>query len=227
MSSTSHRKRGWGVPVGERLLRIAVYGGAGMIGSRIAAEAVSRGHHVTAITRREAGEIPDGVTRRLGDASDDDDVAMVAAQHDVVISAIGPSRSGGRPGDFLDTVQTLVENVGPRRIIFVGEAGSLLVAPGLRLVDTPEFSPAARPEALAHAGALELLRDSQHLADWVYISPAPAIAPGVRTGRYRTSGDTPAGDFITAEDFAVAVLDEVENPRVRRARFTVAAERRS
>jgi putative NADH-flavin reductase len=227
MGATSHRRRGWGVPVGARTLRIAVYGGAGMIGSRIAAEALSRGHSVTGITRTSAGQVPDGVTRRFGDAGDDDDVAMVAAQHDMVVSAIGPSRAGGRPSDFLDAVQTLVENIGPRRIIFVGGSGSLLAAPGLRLVDTPEFSPAAKPEALAQAEALTLLRESQHLADWVYISPPPSIAPGVRTGRYRTGGDTPVGDFITVEDFAVAVLDEVENPRHRRARFTVAAERRA
>jgi uncharacterized protein len=223
MSWSTHRRRGWSVPVGEGTLRIALYGGTGMIGSRVAREARGRGHAVTVVTRSGTGDVPSGVTRRTGDAGDDDDVAMVAAQHDVVISAIGPSRAGGRAQDYLDTIQTLVENVGPRRLIVVGGAGSLQIAPGLRLVDTPSFPRSARAEALVQVAALELLRDSQNLADWVYVSPAPAVAPGERTGRYVLGTDTVVGDFVTAEDLAVAILDEVEHPRFRRARFAVAA----
>lgn len=204
-------------------MRIALYGGTGMIGSRIAREAAERGHRVTVLTRSRAGEVPDGVARRIGDAGDDDDVAMVAAQHDVVISAISPRRAGGRPHDYLDTIQTLVENVGPRRLIVMGGAGSLQISPGLRLVDTPGFPLTARAEALTQVAALELLRDSQNLADWVYVSPAPSVAPGVRTGRYVLGTDTLVGDFVTAEDLAVAILDEVEHPRFRRARIAVAS----
>jgi uncharacterized protein len=209
--------------VGEGTLRIALYGGTGMIGSRVAREAADRGHRVTVLTRSGAGQVPDGVARRIGDAGDDDDVAMVSAQHDVVISAIGPRRAGGRAQDYLDTIQTLVENVGPRRLIVMGGAGSLQISPGLRLVDTPNFPPAARAEELIQVAALDLLRDSQNLADWVYVSPAPSVAPGERTGRYVLGTDTLIGDFITAEDLAVAILDEVEHPRFRRARIAVAA----
>lgn len=203
-------------------MRIALYGGTGMIGSRITREAADRGHRVTVLTRSGAGEVPDGVARRIGDAGDDDDVAMVSAQHDVVISAIRP-HAGGRAQDYLDTIQTLVENVGPRRLIVMGGAGSLQISPGLRLVDTPDFPSAARAEELIQVAALDLLRDSQNLADWVYVSPAPSVAAGERTGRYVLGAETLIGDFITAEDLAVAILDEVEHPRFRRARIAVAA----
>ena len=203
-------------------MKIALYGGSGMVGSRIADEAVARDHRVTLITRSGTGDVPPGCVLRRGDAGDGDDVARVAAEHDVVISAIAPSRTGGRHKVFLEVVATLAENVGSRRLVVVGSAGSLEVAPGLRLVDAPGFPPAARAEALTHAAALDLLRDSGALLDWVYISPAPFLAPGERTGRYRTGLDTIFGDQVSAEDFAVAVLDEIEQPRHRRDRFAVA-----
>lgn len=199
-----------------------MYGGRGMIGSRICSESVARGHAVSSITRTPAPDQVPGVVARTGDAADGDDVAMVAAQHDVVVSAIGPSRTGGRPERFLEAIQTLVENVGPRRLIVVGGAGSLQIAPGLRLMDTPEFPMSAKVEAQAQAAALDLLRDSQNLADWVYVSPAPGIAPGQRTGQYLLGADTVVGDFISAEDFAVAVVDEIDRPRYKRSRFAVA-----
>lgn len=202
-------------------MKIALYGATGMVGSRIAVEALSRDHRVTALSRHLA-EAPAGTEPRLGDASDSNDVARVAAEHDVVICAIGPSRSGGRPEVFLHAIATLVENVGTRRLVVVGDAGSLEVAPGLRLLDAPEFPAAVRAEALAQAAALELLRDSGGFADWVYVSPPPSLSPGERSGHYRVGVNTPVGDWISAEDFAVAIVDEVERPRARRERFTVA-----
>lgn len=123
---------------------------------------------------------------------------------------------------FLDAISVLAENVGSRRLVIVGGAGSLQVAPGLRLMDLARFPSAYRPEAVTQAAALELLRDTGALADWVYVSPAPAIGPGERLGRYRIGRESPIGDFISAEDFAVAIVDEIETPRFRRTRFNVA-----
>ncbi len=203
-------------------MRIALYGATGMMGSRIAAEALSRDHHVTAISRTPHSDVPVGAGVRLGDAGDADGVARVAAEHDVVVSAIGPSRTGARPQIFLHALACLAENVGTRRLVVVGGAGSLEVAPGLRLLDSPGFPAAYRPEALTQAAALELLKDTGAIVDWVYVSPAPAVGPGERTGKYRIGLDVPIGDWISAEDYAVAIIDEIEVPHFHRVRFNVA-----
>ena len=203
-------------------MKIALYGASGMIGSRIAAEAILRRHEVTGLTRTGSVELPEGCTPRQGDAADALDVARIAAEHDVVVSAIGPSRTGGRHKIYLDTMAVLGENVGTRRLIVVGSAGSLLVAPDLRLMDTAGFPPGAHAEAETQLATLELLRDTGALLDWVYLSPAPFIAPGERRGTYRRGVDMVLGDQISAEDFAIAVLDEIEHPLHHRSRFTVA-----
>jgi putative NADH-flavin reductase len=206
--------------VGE--MKIALYGATGVLGSRIAAEAVSRGHVVTALSRTKGAVVPEGARARTGDAGDADDVARIAAENDVVVSAIGPSRTGERHQMFLHALSVLAENVGTRRLVVLGGAGSLQVAPGLRLMDTPGFPSRSLPEAVTQAAALELLKDTGALANWVYISPAPAIGPGQRTGLYRVGLETPVGDWISAEDFAVAVVDEIEVPRFHRTRINVA-----
>ncbi|HEY7042187.1 MAG TPA: NAD(P)H-binding protein [Nocardioidaceae bacterium] len=203
-------------------MKIALYGASGMIGSRIAVEALSRDHAVTGLTRSGSIDVPPGCMPRRGDAADADDVARIASEHDVVISAIGPSRTGVRHEVFLHALATLAEQVARRRLIVVGGSGSLYVAPGLRLMDSPGFPPAAKPEQLTQATALELLKDTGALADWVYVSPAPFIAPGERRGHYRRGRDMVLGDQISAEDFALAIVDEVEQPKFHRSRFTVA-----
>jgi putative NADH-flavin reductase len=116
----------------------------------------------------------------------------------------------------------LAENVGTKRLFVVGGAGSLQLAPGLRLMDTPGFPEEHRAEAVTHAACLDLLKDVSGLVDWAYISPAPQVTPGTRTGIYRVGSDSPVGESISAEDFAVAIVDELEKPRHRRDRFTVA-----
>lgn len=203
-------------------MRIALYGATGMIGSRVVAEAVSRGHTVTAMSRSGVADAASGVTPRKGDAQNADDVARIAAEHDVVVSAIGPSRTGGRHEEFLNAIKTLAGNVGTRRLLVVGGAGSMQSAPGLRLVDMPDFPAAYRPEALTQAAALDLLKNTNSLVNWVYLSPASQIAPGTRTGRYQKGLEIPVGDFISAEDFAVALVDELQTPHFRRIRFHVA-----
>jgi putative NADH-flavin reductase len=202
---------------------IAVYGGAGTIGSRIVAEAIDRDHQVTVITRTGTADLPAGARARKGDAADADDVAKVASEHDVIVSAIGPSRSGARVEVFLTALRRLAENVGSHRLIVVGGSGLLYVAPGLRLLDTAGFPPAYRHEALAQLAALEQLRDGGGFVDWVYVSPAPVTTPGQRTGQYKIGSDMVLNNHISAEDYAVAILDEIERPRHRREQFAVSA----
>ena len=116
---------------------------------------------------------------------------------------------------------------GVRRLVVVGGAGSLEVAPGMQLVDTPQFPTAWKAVADAHRAALAIYREEPDL-EWTVVAPAAMIAPGVRTGHYRAGGDQLLVDAkgesrISAEDYAVAIADEVETPRHIRRRFTVAA----
>lgn len=203
-------------------MRIAIYGATGQVGKSIVAEAARRGHDVTALSRH-AAELPAGVAWTHGDLSDAQTVAAVARQHDVIVTANGPSRVPGEdPFAFASLIENLSRAAGSTRILVVGGAGSLEAAPGLRLVDTPEFPAEYKQEALATAAALEYLR-SQSQADWTYLSPAPIFPAGEPTGRYVVGADTPAGTSISGEDFAIALVDEIENPRHRSERFTVAA----
>jgi uncharacterized protein len=202
-------------------MRIAIYGATGMIGSRVLAEALARGHEVTGITRT-GGSLPAGARSVQGDAGDDDLAKGVAGEADVVVSAIGPSRTGGDRRQYLADVRNLAETLGNARLIVVGGAGSLLVE-GSRLVDNPDFPEVYRTEALIVAEALDYLRTLADGTDWTFISPAPVITPGQRTGTYKTGGDSPAGESISAEDYAVALLDEIDKPAHRRQRFTVAS----
>ena len=201
-------------------MKIAIYGATGMIGSRLAAEALKRGHEVTGITR-SGGDLPAGATALQGDAGDAALAKRVAVEADVVVSAIGPSRTGGDRREYLAELRTLVETLGGARLLVVGGAGSLL-AGGKRLIDDPGFPEIYLAEARIGAESLEYLRGLGAGTDWTYISPAPVIAPGERTGAYKLAADSPAGESISAEDYAVALLDEIENPRHRRQRFTVA-----
>ncbi len=201
-------------------MKIAIYGASGMIGSRVAAEAVSRGHDVTGVTR-SGGALPEGAVAVAGDAGDAASAKQVAADADVVVSAIGPSRTGGDHQEYLDALQVLAETAGDARLLVIGGAGSLLVD-GVRLVDSPAFPEAYKAEALTAAKALDYVRGLGDGVDWTFLSPAPVIAPGERTGSYRTELDSPAGDAISAEDFAVALIDELERAAHRRQRFTVA-----
>jgi uncharacterized protein len=214
-------------------MQILVYGGTGRVGSAIVAEAARRGHDVVAVSRRQSAELPADMTWVQGDAADTAAVAQAATEVDVVVSALGPSREpDGDPFAFAGIVRGLAEAVGATRLVVVGGAGSLYAAPGndplgpqasrLRLVDTPEFPEIYKTEALASAEALEALRATDPSVDWTFLSPAPVIDEGERTGSYRVGDESPVGSFIPFADSAVALIDEVEAPAHRRARFTVA-----
>jgi uncharacterized protein len=202
-------------------MKIALFGASGMIGSRIAAEAITRGHEVTGYTRSGA-PLPNKVMAATGDLGDETAVKEAATHHDVVVSATGPSRTGESHDLWLAAVQNLVDHATDARVVFVGGAGSLLTPDGTRLLDSPGFPAEYLAEARAGAAALDTFLAAPPELDWTFLSPAPVIAPGERTGRYTVGTDAPAGESISAEDYAVALLDELEQPRHRRGRFTVA-----
>lgn len=199
-------------------MNIAVYGATGMIGSQIAAEALRRGHDVTAVSR--GGAAVDGAQARRADLADTASFKDIASGHDVVVLATGPSRTGGDHGAWLAAMQGAYENAGSTRLLVVGGAGALEVD-GQRLVDSPDFPAVYKTEALTLAAAYDAIKETGDL-DWTMLASAPAIQPGERTGQYVTGTDSPAGESISTQDYAVAMLDEIENPAHRRARFTAA-----
>jgi putative NADH-flavin reductase len=210
-------------------LKIALFGATGNIGSRILHEALARGHEVTSIVRdpKRLSVSNTHLNVVRGNVLESGSVAATVAGHYVVISTVGP-RNNESPKMIVDAARSLVEGLnaaGVRRLLVSGGAGSLEVAPGVQLLDTPEFPAAWKPVALAHREALAICRASS--LEWTYLSPANEITPGERTGHYRTGTDQLIRDsggksLISMEDYAVAVLDEVEKPRFVRRRFTVA-----
>jgi putative NADH-flavin reductase len=211
-------------------MKIVLFGASGTIGGSIAGEAMVRGHQVTAVVRdpTRVGLRHPALNVVAGDVLDPASVASVVAGHDVVASAVGPRLPDDEPKLVVDAAWSLIDGLaraGVSRLVVVGGAGSLEVAPGVQLVDTPEFPEAWKGIALAHRDSLEVYRGAD--LDWTYISPAALIRPGKRTGRYRTGGDQLLTDeegesLISVEDFAVAFLDEIENGRFVRQRITVA-----
>ncbi|MCW3765772.1 NAD(P)-dependent oxidoreductase [Paenarthrobacter ureafaciens] len=200
-------------------MKIAVYGASGMVGSEIVKESLSRGHDVTAISR-SGTEVP-GATSKAADQADSQTFSTVAKDHDVVVLATGPSRTGGDHAEWLKAMSTAYSNAEGTRLMIVGGAGTLEVN-GVRLLDSPEFPEAYKAEATTAAKALEVVREAPEELDWTVLAPAPVIQPGERTGEYKVAKDTPAGASISSQDYAVAMLDEIESPRHRRTRFTAA-----
>lgn len=206
-------------------MKIALIGATGFVGSQILAESLDRGHHVTAIVT-DAARLP--TTPKLrgveADATDADALVDVVADHDLIISAFNPGKDPDGSG-----TQGIIDGArrsGVGRLLAVGGAGTLEVAPGRRLVDQPAFPSEWKAGALRTAAFLEQLRAEKDL-DWAFVSPAANLAPGERTGRYRVGGDTLLTDEegqsrISLQDYAVAMLDEAERPAHHRARFSVA-----
>ncbi|WFU15001.1 NAD(P)-dependent oxidoreductase [Bradyrhizobium sp. CB3481] len=201
-------------------MKIAVIGASGNAGSRISAELVRRGHSVTAIVRNpEKVAAEAGVTPVKGDVADQAGLARLLAGHDAAISSVRFLAS-----DPLKLIAAARESkVG--RYLVVGGAGSLDVAPGVRLVTTPGFPVAYKAEAEAGAAFLDLLRAEKEL-NWTFLSPSALFVAGERTGKFRIGTDQllTAADgksSISFEDFAVALADEIERPAHIRQRFTV------
>jgi uncharacterized protein len=201
-------------------MNVALIGPTGHVGSRLLAELLRRGHEVTGIARHPEG-LPSQphLTVKRGDANDEDGVTALLRGHDAVISA----------GRFVSVnpraLIAAVKKAGVPRLLVVGGAGSLEVAPGVQLVDTPEFPEAYKPESLAGRDFLHALRGEREL-NWTFLSPSATFAPGERTGTFRLGTDqlligADGESRISMEDFAIALVDELETPRHPRQRFTV------
>ena len=213
-------------------MNIALIGATGFVGSAVLTELLSRGHRVTALARTPSKITPQAsLTVVQADALDAAQVAQAVAGADAVVSAYNPGWS--EPGIYdlhlraSDAIVEGVKTAGVPRLLAVGGAGSLFVAPGLQLVDTPQFPADYKQGALAAREALNRLQRETAL-DWSFVSPPIALAPGARTGQYRVGadellpgeGEQPAG--ISVADLAVAIVDEIEKPRHLKKRFTVA-----
>jgi putative NADH-flavin reductase len=193
-------------------------GATGKVGGRLVAELRSRGHDVTGIARRPPEGDP-GIPMRIADATDEAALTEAIAGRDALISAARfVSVDAG-------TILRAMESAGLKRILVVGGAGTLFVAPGVQLLDSPDLPEAFKPEVHAGRDFLETLRASD--VDWTFLSPAANFGPGERTGRYRLGGETlmrdAAGESrISYEDLAWAIVDELEDPHHSRKRFSIA-----
>jgi hypothetical protein len=209
-------------------MKLLIYGATGAIGSHITREALDRGHQVTVVLRDpEHADVDARANVVRGDVLDPAAVRAAVPGHDAVVSAIGP-----RDGDytlFARAARPLVEALRSSpgtRLVVLGGAGSLEAAPGVQVVDTPEFPDAWKGNALGQRDALDVYREADDVL-WTYISPAAVIAPGERTGQYRVGGDKLLTDEkgesrISTEDYAVALIDELEHPQAVGRRITVA-----
>ncbi len=214
-------------------MRIAVIGASGWLGSAVAAEAVRRGHEVTAISRNvgSADELQ-GVERVPADVTDHHALVEAIAGHDAVVSSVTDRTTDDRsliPRAARALIAALPA-AGVPRLLVIGGGGSLEVAPGVRAIDEPGFPARYLAEARAQAEALRILETEGDGLDWTYLSPPPHdLRPGDRTGLYRAhAGNEPVTDEqgrsrITSGDLASAVVDELEEPRFSRRRFTAAS----
>lgn len=200
-------------------MNIALIGVTGRVGSRLLAELLHRGHRVTGIAR-DTGKLAGqpGLVLKNADADQPAQLAPLLAGHDAVISALKFATSEAA------VLLAAVKQAGVRRLLVVGGAATLEVAPGHVLLDTPGFPAAYRPEAEGGRRFLDTLR-GEHDLDWTFLSPSAEFAPGERTGSFRVGDDallTDAGgkSWISMEDYAIALVDELETPKHLRQRFT-------
>jgi len=215
-------------------MRLVLFGANGSAGSCIAQEALSRGHQVSAVVRDSSRFTMrhEHLTVVVGNVCDPVSVAEIVKGHDAVISAAGPGAAiANDPTQAPMVVQAahaLIEGLkqaGVCRLIVVGGAGSLEVAPGVQLVDTPNFPEQYRPASLAHRESLKVFQQSD--LDWTFFSPAAEFESGERRGVFQIGGnqllvDAAGKSRISVQDFAIALLDEVENPHFLRRQMTAA-----
>ncbi|MEU1471639.1 NAD(P)H-binding protein [Streptomyces sp. NPDC005761] len=211
--------------------RIVVFGAGGRAGRRAVAEAVARGHQVTAVVRDpdKYGDLGAGVSVVAGDVTRADSVAEVAAEHDAAISAAGRL---DMPSDefYVSAAHALLDGLaraGVGRLVLIGIGSTLETAPGVAVHDAPGFPAEARAFSLGHTAELDALRAAETDIDWLVIAPPPVMldhkAP--RTGRYRTGGEQVLADgapSFSYADLAVALIDEIETPKHHRSLTAVA-----
>jgi putative NADH-flavin reductase len=211
-------------------MKIVLLGATGFVGAALLKDALDRGHAVTAIARHpETLALRERLTVKAGDVYDSAGLASLLAGHEAFISAFNPGWKN--PNLYEDqrrgtaAIIAAVKRAGIRRVLWVGGAGGLEVKPGIRVVDDPNLPDWIRPGSLATIDALEQLRQEPAL-DWSFLAPSAEMKPGRRTGKYRLGGDqllvdVNARSHISLEDFAAAMIDELEQPAHVRQRFTV------
>lgn len=209
-------------------MNIGLFGASGMIGQRITLEALVRGHEVKSLAHHLNSPIthPRLSVTQVDIFDPGGSIAEAIGDTDVVVNATSGRNSLDTHAFYIDSTQALIEaftRAGEKRLIVVGGAGSLEVAPGVKLMDTPDFPLAAKPTAVAQAETLKMYRASNIV--WTFFCPSQVIRPGRRTGKYRRGGDQLLANdqgesYISAEDYAFALLDEIEQPQTIRQRFT-------
>jgi len=211
-------------------MKIALLGATGFVGSAILKEALERGHSVTAIVR-DTGKLEKNaqLIAKAGDIYDFGALASLIAGNAVLISAFNPGWKD--PNLYDDQVRGTASIIAAVKkanivcVLWVGGAGGLETSPGVRVVDAPAFPAAIKPGSLATAEALEQLRKEPTL-EWSYLAPSANLHPGIRTGKFRLGADKLLLDAagkssISVQDFAAAMIDELEQPAHTRQRFTV------
>ncbi|HEX5545849.1 MAG TPA: NAD(P)H-binding protein [Ktedonobacterales bacterium] len=208
-------------------VKIGLFGASGMIGQRITLEALVRGHDVKSLAHHLNGPITHPrLTEAQVDIFDPANILEASADTDIVVNATSGRKSLDTHAFYIDSTQALIEafgRAGEKRLLVVGGAGSLEIAPGQFLKDAPDFPAAARPTANAQAETLVMYRASP--ITWTFFCPSRTIQPGRRSGKYRRGGDQlltndQGESYISAEDYAFALLDEIEQPQAVRQRFT-------
>lgn len=212
-------------------LKITVFGGTGNVGKRIVAEALNRGHEVTVVSRDPSSVSKDNprLNAKQGNVLDPQRVAQIAAGQDVLISAVGADRANNPDYDIYrkagESLVKAMKSLGAKapRLIVVGGAGSLEVAPGVLLAS--KLPEAYRAEVMGQKAALDYYRTVSDVK-WTYFSPAGSLTPGQRTGKFRLGGDQLVIDAkgesrISIEDYAVAMIDEAEKAQHVGRRFTI------
>lgn len=212
-------------------MKIALIGASGFVGSSVLNEALQRGHNVTAIVRNpQKISVQDkNLNVIAADIMDENNLISIIKEYDAVISSYNPG--WGDPeiyNNFIlgsQKIMNAVKRSGVKRFLVIGGAGSLEIEPGKQLVDSPEFPVEWKQGALAARELLNIIKKENEL-DWTFLSPAIMLYPGERTDKYRTNTDSPVFDSngkceISVQDLAVALIDELENPRFIKKRFTV------
>ena len=206
-------------------MKIALCGATGKAGSRIMNELLTRGHQVLAIVRALGASLPEAVKEAVDDLSDAKHTAATIKGVDALISAYAPPLND--PDELVHVTKRLVdatEQSGVPRFLMVGGAGSLEVAPEMTLIDSGKLPPEWLSIATAHSRALKVLRASQ--VNWTSLSPAAYFGPGARTGHFRLGTNNLIADGngdsrISMEDYAIAMVDELQDPHHSRARFSI------
>jgi len=228
-SAAARTRRSEGVQRSEKM-KIALIGASGFVGTALLKEALDRGHEVTANVRHPENLPPQAKLRaQKGDVSNAEEVARLVAGHDAVISDFNPGWSNPNIYDLqVKGTQSIINGVkqaGVKRLLFVGVAGSLELKPGVQSVDLPGVPTEYKSGALATREALDMLREETSL-EWFFLSPSADLSPGQRTGKFRLGTDQLLKDInresrISVEDYAMAMIDEVEKPKHISRWFTV------